>query len=72
MPILHAGRLVGRLDPKLHRDEQRLEIKAIHFEPKFVRDRSFDKGLRDTLESLARFLGASRLDLPASEPRAVR
>jgi uncharacterized protein YcaQ len=65
MPILHDGRLVGRLDPKLHRDRRELEIKAIFIEPGFERDLGFDRGLGGSLESLARFVGADRVELPS-------
>jgi uncharacterized protein YcaQ len=64
MPILHQGRLVGRLDPKLHRDQGRLEIKAIALEPGVGRDRDLDAGLADTLGDLARFVGAATIKLP--------
>lgn len=33
MPILHNGRLVGRMDPKLVREEKLLLIHSIHLEP---------------------------------------
>ncbi|OGM28192.1 hypothetical protein A2801_04135 [Candidatus Woesebacteria bacterium RIFCSPHIGHO2_01_FULL_41_10] len=33
LPILHRGKLVGRLDPKAHRKEGIFEIKAIYLEP---------------------------------------
>jgi uncharacterized protein YcaQ len=65
MPILHDGRLVGRLDPKLHRDRGLLEIKAIYLEDGFRGGAAFRRGLAESLESLRRFLGADRLDLPA-------
>ncbi len=32
LPILHRGALVGRLDPKAHRQDGLLEIKALHLE----------------------------------------
>src|SRR5690606_36844268 len=32
LPILHRGRLVGRLDPKAHRSEGRMEIRSLHLE----------------------------------------
>lgn len=64
MPILHHGRLVGRLDPKLHRDRGELEIKSIHLEPAFRRDQRFDRGLADALGRLCRFENVSRLTLP--------
>jgi hypothetical protein len=33
MPILHRGRMVGRLDPKAHRAQGVFEIKELHLEP---------------------------------------
>jgi uncharacterized protein YcaQ len=64
LPILHNGRLVGRLDPKLHRERGELEVKAIHLEAGFGRNRPFELGLAGTLESLREHLGADRLALP--------
>jgi len=64
LPILHHGRLVGRLDPKLHRDRGELEIKAIFLEHGFARDDRFDRGLAASLDSLRAFAGADRLRLP--------
>jgi uncharacterized protein YcaQ len=64
MPILHDGRLVGRLDPKLHRNTRRLEIKAIYLEPGIQRDKRLDRGLEDAISDLANFVGAESIDLP--------
>jgi uncharacterized protein YcaQ len=33
LPILHRGRLIGRLDAKAHRAAGRFEVKALHLEP---------------------------------------
>ena len=64
MPILHDGALVGRLDPKLHRDRGKLEIKAIFLEPGFERNEEFEQGLVATLRDLATFVGANKISLP--------
>ncbi len=64
LPILHNGKLVGRLDPKLYRDRNVLEIRHMHLEPGFQQDHSFVGGLRDSLASLATFLGADDLRVP--------
>lgn len=64
MPILHDGRLVGRLDPKLHRDRGELEVKALQLDPGVFRDRRLERGLAAALDSLARFVGAERVILP--------
>ena len=64
LPILHDGRLVGRLDPKLHRDRGELEIKAVWLEPGVERHRRLDRGMRAALSDLAEFVGADRLSMP--------
>ncbi|TMA19351.1 MAG: winged helix-turn-helix domain-containing protein [Deltaproteobacteria bacterium] len=56
LPILHDGRLVGRLDAKNHREDRRLEVRGVHFET--PPDDGAIAGVRSALESLARFLGA--------------
>lgn len=38
LPILHRGRLIGRLDAKAHRDSGTFEIKSIHLEPEVSPD----------------------------------
>lgn len=50
LPILHRGELVGRLDPKAHRQTKIFEVKALHLEP----------GLAITDELVAGIAGALR------------
>lgn len=64
LPILWNGNLVGRLDPKLHRDQERLEIKAVYLEEGFKDSISFQRLLRTCVEDLASFLKATRVDWP--------
>ena len=59
LPILHDGRLVGRLDPKLHRDRGLLEIRALHVEPGCATTANFGVQLDDAIADLANFLGAA-------------
>jgi uncharacterized protein YcaQ len=33
LPVLQGERLIGRVTPKLHRREGRLEVQALHWEP---------------------------------------
>ena len=61
---MQLSRLVGRLDPKVHRDRGVLEIKALHLEPGFAHDAEFTTGLREALASLATFCDATDLHLP--------
>ncbi len=69
MPILHEGRLVGRLDPKLHRDRAVLEIRSIHLEPGVERSDRLRAALWGALDDLAAFLGARDIE---RDWRAVR
>src|SRR5262245_9166504 len=85
LPILHDGQLIGRADPKIHRSEHRLEIKAVHFEPWFARGSkppaaswgAVDRdaalaGLADAFRSLATFVGADTVTLGRVTPTALR
>lgn len=65
MPILHDGRLVGRLDPKLHRDRSQLEIRSLRLEEGFRPDSRFEKGLLAAIEDLAGFVGATDVVMPS-------
>jgi uncharacterized protein YcaQ len=71
LPIFHDGQLIGRLDPKVHRAERRLEVRSVHFEPWFVKGAAppaaswgaLDRdvalaGVGEALRSLAAFVGA--------------
>jgi uncharacterized protein YcaQ len=65
MPILEGDRLVGRLDPKLHREAGRLEVRALSWEPGLRPSRRRRLALEAALDRLARSLGAERWSLPA-------
>lgn len=64
LPILHDGRMVGRLDPRHDRDRAVLRVDAIHLEPGFQADPDFDHGLSRALDSLREFVGAARVQAP--------
>jgi uncharacterized protein len=84
LPIFHDGQLVGRLDPKAHRAERRLEVKAVHFEPWFAkglpppaaswgrvdRDHAL-AGIGEALRSLAAFVGAVEVTVGRVTPAAL-
>ncbi len=57
LPILHQGRLVGRLDPKAHRKTRQMEIRALHLEPGVVIDDALVHGLADALRRFAAWHG---------------
>ena len=64
MPILHDGRLVGRVDPKVHRDRGHLEIRRLQLEDTFEPDARFRRQLGEALDSLRVFVHADRVTLP--------
>src|SRR5438093_1273949 len=84
LPILHDGRLIGRVDAKAHRVERKLEIRHVHLEPWFAqgltppcgwgrvdRDEGL-AGLGEALRSLAVFVGAHAVKLVRVTPRRLR
>lgn len=71
MPILHDGKLVGRLDPKFHRDRRELEIRSLRLEPWFDGGSDFDAGVAESVHDLAAFLGAKRIKVPRPWRRLV-
>jgi len=71
MPILHEGELVGRIDPKLHRERGCLEIVAIGLERGVAWNPALRRGLTGALDSLAEFSGASELELPKAWRRKL-
>lgn len=62
LPVLHEGRLIGRADLKTHREERRLEVRRAGFEGAL--DAASAAGTASALRSLARFVGAERVDAP--------
>jgi hypothetical protein len=64
LPVLEGDRLVGRIDPKLHRDEGVLRVRRVFWEPSVRATRARRKGLEEAAERLARFLGAARVEWP--------
>jgi uncharacterized protein YcaQ len=64
LPILEGERLIGRLDPKLHRDERLLEIKGLWWEPWVRESKGRTAALEAALDRLARFVGAEAWRLP--------
>lgn len=75
MPILHQGRLIGRLDPEFDRAANRLRVNAVHAEAGAPPDAG--PAVAGALEELARFLQARDLQVnlnktPAAWKRALR
>lgn len=71
LPILEGERLVGRLDPKLHRGEGLLEIKGLWWEPGVKETKGRRAGLEAALDRLAGFVGAESFTVPTARPPAA-
>ncbi|WLI78548.1 winged helix-turn-helix domain-containing protein [Kosakonia sp. H02] len=61
LPLLHRGRLVGRMDAKMHRKESVLEVIALYLEEGIKPGRSLEKGLQSAITEFARWQGAQRV-----------
>lgn len=68
MPLLEGDALVGRLEPKLHREARRLELRGVFWERGAKETKERKRALTDALERLATFVGATTIDR-APSPR---
>lgn len=68
LPILHGGRMIGRLDPKAHRAQGRFEVKAIHLEPGVVIDDGLVQGLAGAIRDFADWHGTPQVEIGTSNP----
>ena len=68
LPILHNGRLIGRLDPKADRKRKRMEIKKIYIEQGVKIDNVLVKTLKDTLAQFTTWHGMSSLEIGPTDP----
>jgi uncharacterized protein YcaQ len=71
MNILYRDRLIGRLDPKVHRDQRILEIRSLHFEKNFKPTVIFREKFADAILSFMRFNEATEMRL-GMVPRNIR
>jgi uncharacterized protein YcaQ len=72
MPILHRGRLVGRLDPKADRKTSTLIIRALYLEPDVPVTDELVAGIAAALEEFMVFHGSTALSIEHSEPEDLR
>ena len=71
LPILHRGRLVGRLDAKAHRAEGVFEVKALFLEEDVSPQPRLLRELADAIAATARWHGTPRVRLSRSRPAGV-
>lgn len=68
LPILHRGALVGRLDPKAHRNDGIFEVKALYLEPGVEPDDELAIGLAAALRSCAAWHGTPEVVVRFCDP----
>jgi uncharacterized protein YcaQ len=70
LPILHRGRLVGRLDPKADRKAGTLIVRALYLEPDQAISDELVVGVAGALAEFVAFHRLQRLVIERSEPEA--
>lgn len=68
LPILHRGRLIGRLDPKAHRKAGVFEVRKIHFEPGVRLTDRLIAEVAAAIRDCARWHATPRVEVAASDP----
>lgn len=68
LPILYAGQLVGRLDPKAHRKEGLFEVKAFHLEPGVEPEETLLEAVAVALRRIARWHKTPQVVVRQSDP----
>jgi len=72
MPVLHHGRLVGRLDPKADRAAGTLVARALFLEPGERVSEELTSGIAAALREFAAFHGCGTITVERSEPDELR
>ncbi|MBX3688334.1 crosslink repair DNA glycosylase YcaQ family protein [Dokdonella sp.] len=70
LPILHRGRLVGRIDAKAHRGEGRFEIKSLSLQEGVVADAALADALARAISDCAAWHATPRVTLGQRAPSA--
>lgn len=68
LPILHRGRLIGRLDAKAHRKEGVWEVKALYLEPGVRLTDRMAAEVAAAIHDCARWHGTPRVELRRADP----
>jgi uncharacterized protein YcaQ len=67
LPILFRDRFVGRIEPRIERDDGHVQVLNLWWEEGFVprRTEGFVDAMREALRAYLRFAGAGRIDWPS-------
>ncbi len=72
LPILHRGRLVGRLDAKAHRADGLFEVKALFLEAGVAPTPALADALADALQRCADWHATPQVKLDSCDPKGFR
>jgi hypothetical protein len=70
LPILRRGRLVGRLDAKAHRKDERFEVLSLYLEDGVRPDDTFTSDIAAAIAECAAWHGTPRVTIRRAEPRS--
>jgi len=67
-PLLWGDRLIGRVDLRMDREKEKLNVVSVHAEPGAPGGREVSSKIAETLEQFGEFIGAKDLVYPARVP----
>ena len=70
LPILHKGKLVGRMDAKAWRNENRLQVIKLFLESGVMPNTALAKDLAVTIKAYASWQGLDKVDIEWTEPES--
>jgi uncharacterized protein YcaQ len=68
LPILHHGDLIGRMDVKAHRGEQKFEVKSLYLEPEISPNLSLATDLVNAFSACAEWHKTPELSVQKCVP----
>ena len=63
LPILHQGKLIGRIDPKLDRKSNTLELRKTHLEDRYEPDENTISALKESILDFMKFHDAENINI---------
>jgi uncharacterized protein YcaQ len=70
LPILHGDQLIGRIDPTMDRKTNTLTINGVWTEPSAPKDKLTGTAVAQSVQDLAKFLGAKKINYGRKIPAA--
>lgn len=71
MPILAGDQLIGRMDPRLDREKQHLDVQLLQFEPEVSKDKLLKKNVKDAIKQFANTHGAKSYSIESGKTQFI-